>query len=89
MSRYLTDISEDLLAQPLDLPHGFRFLEAGPVWYAPADGGHGTRTVLVEDDGAPMSLEGCKVCVWLEKDYATGEVRVSSRELVAVSGPED
>jgi len=82
VTRYLVDVAEVILDQDLQLPAGFRFIEAGPRWHGPADGGHASRTTVVEDDDAPADFEGRKVGVWLEKDHSTGEVRVSSRELL-------
>jgi hypothetical protein len=77
VTRYLVHVAEELLSRPLELPTGFRFIEAGPVEFARLE-----RTVVVEDDGAPDELAGKLIEPIFEKNWETGEVTIVERRIV-------
>jgi hypothetical protein len=78
VARYLCSVAEELLSRPLDLPAGFRFVEAGPLEFARLE-----RTVVVDDEGAPAELAGKLIEPIFHEDYETGEVTIVERRIVS------
>ena len=60
-ARYWVLISDELVHQGMEWPHGLRAIEPGPYEQPPPGQPPVSRWWLLEDDGAPASLEGKQV----------------------------
>jgi hypothetical protein len=86
MTRYYTEVSRELLAQPMTLPEGFRIIGEHLDVINPRD--IWTAVMEVEDDGAPPELEGKLVEVTLQQ-HADDTVTVLERNVVVCGASTD